>query len=354
MTDTTNGARRRSELSDHAQPPGAVEAATLPGYAGADAAPAEYATPFDMAVDGAPTGSTPGGAGNDRHADRQTSGDVALQGNTETFAFGTSMLPDLTAGQGSAAGDADRLSNYVELVGYVRAQRVRGRAVIVRGHHDRDRNVGCYEILLHVDEADRGTAFGITLQIRAHDRSLVELLQSLGDGDRLWVCGQLVSHETYDTRFAERAGPHGPTLGRPMHALSVRVMRLRRARDADANGSLVKLRGTLIQTPRITTHETETALVLARCIVNVESVLPAMHPRTRAVVHVQSRVPVDLPLLIPGVVQVLRRENVIDVDGWIEPYRQRIRFDRHPEWAAVVERIQQDFAVRKQAMSAAE
>jgi hypothetical protein len=275
-------------------------------------------------------------------------------GAADTFQFGTRMLPDLTDAQVSEHPDAQHVGNYVEVVGYVRAQRMRGRDIILWGHRDAERNTGWYDITLHVDEADRATAFGIKLQIRARERALIEMLESLRDGDRLWACGQLLSQETYDTRFAEQGGPHGPTLGRPMQELSVRVMRLRRARPEDANGSLVKLRGTLLQTPRITTHETETALELARCILNVESVLPSTNPRTRAFVHVQGRIPVDIPLLIPGAVEVLRRGNVIDVDGWFEPYRQRIRFDREPEWAAVLDRMQQQFDIRKQAMSEAE
>jgi hypothetical protein len=326
MSSTTKEPRQGSAMSDHEEQALIIEAGTV--HDDAD--------------------------GGNQEEDRQGMPTMALRRDTETFEFGTGMLPDLTAAHVIEDVGAHLLSNYVELVGYVRAQRMRGREVILRGHRDTDRNIGCYDILLHVDESDRATAFGITLQIRARDRALMEMLEALRDGDRLWICGQLVSHETYDTRFAERAGPHGPTLGRPMQELSVRVMRLRRARAEDANGSLMKLRGTLLQTPRITTHETETALVLARCILNVESVLPAMNPRTRAVVHLQSRVPVDLPLLIPGAVHVLRRGNVIDLDGWFEPYRQRIRFDRQPEWAAVLNRMQQDFEVRKQAMSKAE
>ncbi len=42
------------------------------------------------------------------------------------------------------------------------------------------------------------------------------------------------------------------------------------------------------------------------------------------------------------------------MDGWFEPYRQRIRFDRQPEWAAVLNRLQQDFDLRKHAMNEAE
>jgi hypothetical protein len=277
-----------------------------------------------------------------------------LAGETDTFQFGMRMLPDLADAHVIEQVDAQLLSNYVEVVGYVCAQRMRGRDVILHGHRDAERNTGWYDIVLHVDESERATAFGIKLQIRARARALIEMLEALRDGDRLWACGQLLSQATYDTRFAEQAGPSGPTLGRPMQELSVRVMRLRRARPENANGSLVKLRGTLIQTPRMTTHEMEMALELARCILNVESVLPSTNPRTRAYVHVQSRIPVDLPLLIPGAVQVLRRGNVIDVDGWFEPYRQRIRLDREPEWSAVLERMQHTFAIRKQAMSEAE
>ncbi len=214
--------------------------------------------------------------------------------------------------------------NLVEIVGPVMLQRQRGKEQVALARFSRQGGART-QLYVQINE-EHGDVYTLTLYFPARTVEEEQLIESLQEGERIRAVGQLSSRETYDTRFVTDDAP----LGRPVRELAIAVLRIERAAEDDIDGSWVELRGTIATPPRLRRHETESSLEIARTSLLVQVQQPSRRPGVAVLRMKEDRVPIDVPVALPGAGAALARDNGVCVKGWLEVYRARLNLEREP------------------------
>jgi len=199
-------------------------------------------------------------------------------------------------------------------------------------------------LLLHVAEED-GSAYGLNVDVPSHTAEREQLLARLKHGERVRVRGTLRTEPTFDLRFATDDNP----AGRPTRQMAVVVEHIDLA-DADAiDGTWLKLTGRTSAVADIRDHEYGNDDQVGRTFVVVEWSEPSQRPGSR-ITHTRSdRIPLDVPLALPGSTNALRGGNLITVEGQLEPFQRYI----DPERNSAVNTYLTSFNTRRQTEYAA-
>jgi hypothetical protein len=174
-------------------------------------------------------------------------------------------------------------------------------------------------LLLHIAEED-GTAYGLNVDVPSHTAEREHLLARLKHGERVRVGGTLRTEPTFDLRFATDENP----AGRPTRQMAVVVEQIELA-DADAiDGTWLRMTGRTSAVADIRDHEYGNDDHVGRTFVVVEWSEPSQRPGSR-ITHTRSdRIPLDVPLALPGSTKALRAGNLITIEGQLEPFQRYI------------------------------
>jgi hypothetical protein len=212
--------------------------------------------------------------------------------------------------------------NLVEIVGPVMLQRQRGKEQVALARFSRQGGART-QLYVQINE-EHGDVYTLTLYFPARTAEEEQLIESLNEGERVRAVGQLSSRDTYDTRFATDDAP----LGRPVRELAIAVLRIERAVEDDIDGSWVELRGTIATPPRLRRHETESSLEIARTSLLVQVQQASRRSGVAVLRMKEDRVPIDVPVALPGAGAAMARDNAVCVKGWLEVYRAKLNLDR--------------------------
>ncbi|MDP9316933.1 MAG: hypothetical protein M3R24_39770 [Chloroflexota bacterium] len=235
--------------------------------------------------------------------------------------------------------------NLVEIVGPVMLQRQRGKEQVALARFSRQGGART-QLYVQINE-EHGDVYTLTLYFPARTAEEAALIESLQEGERIRAVGQLSSRETYDPRFVTDDAP----LGRPMRELAIAVLRIERASEDDIDGSWVELRGTIATPPRLRRHEVESSLEIARTSLLVQVQQPSRRPSVAALRMKEDRVPIDVPVALPGAGAAMARDNAVRVMGWLEVYRAKLNLEREPLVADAISALEAQWAAERERLT---
>ncbi len=102
---------------------------------------------------------------------------------------------------------------------------------------------------------------------------------------------------------------------------------LKRVGTNNADGSCVKLRGTIATPPWLRRHETESSLEIARTSLLVQVQQPSRRPGVAALRMKEDRVLIDVLVALPHAGGVMARDNGVCVKDWLHVYRARLNLE---------------------------
>jgi len=162
--------------------------------------------------------------------------------------------------------------------------------------------------------------------------------QNLERGSRVMLRGRLGRRGRFDRRYIDWRDP--AHVGRHYEELTVLVDAIRLAQPEEVDGSLVRLRGRVVDPPAFPRGQPGRYRHVAGAI-EVTELRPSRMPGSRAQESVETLVPVEMSLATPNADGLLRRNNIVALEGRLERYRANMDAD-HDAVKPLLQQLQAD------------